>query len=136
MKRLIPLASVVVAIAATAPRVEPPMRTLAPTRAASRDTFGTILSLRHLPDGRVLVNDGTKHRVLLLDSMLRKPVVVLDSTSGSANAYGPRAAPFIPYLGDSVLFADLSSQVLLLIDPSGKVARTVAPPNPRDLIAM
>jgi hypothetical protein len=68
--------------------------------------------------------------------MLANPVIVLDSTSGSANAYGPRPAPFIPYLGDTVLFADVAAQVLLVIDPSGKVARTIAPPNPRDLFAM
>jgi hypothetical protein len=138
MKRLIPIACVVVA--AATPLVEPlellniPIRTLAPTRAVSRDTFGTILSMRHLPNGRVLVNDGTKRRVVHLDSMLANPVVVLDSTSGAANAYGPRPAPFIPYLGDTVLFADVAAQVLLVIDPAGKVARTIAPPNPRDLL--
>ena len=138
MKRLIPIACVVVAAAATAPLTERavPIRTLATPRAVSRDTFGTILSIRHLPDGKVLINDGTRRRVVRVDSMLINPVVVLDSAGGSANAYGPRPAPFIPYLGDSVLFADISAQVLLIIDPAGKVARTIAPPNGRDLLAM
>jgi hypothetical protein len=137
VKRLIPIACAFVAVsAATVPVPEIPVRTLAPSHAISRDTFGTILSLRELPDGKVLVNDGTGRRVLLLDSTLANAVIVLDSVSGSSNAYGPRPAPFIPYQGDSVLFADVRAQVLLMIDPAGRVARTIAPPNPRDLIAM
>jgi hypothetical protein len=138
MKRLIPIASVVVAAAASTPFAAPdiPIRTLAPARAVSRDTFGTILSIRHLPEGRVLVNDGTRRRVVLVDSTLTNPVVVLDSAGGSAKAYGPRPVPFIQYLGDSVLFADVAAQVLVIIDPAGKVGRTIAPPNGRDLPAM
>lgn len=132
MKRLIPIACIVVAAAAAEPFAEPPIRTLAPPRAVSRDTFGAILSLRHLADGNVLVNDGPRHLVVRLDSMLANPVVVLDSTSGSANAYGRFAVTFISYLGDSILFPDIQAQVLLVIDPGGKVVRTIAPPNTRD----
>src|SRR4029077_13604023 len=36
----------------------------------------------------------------------------------------------------SVLCADVSAQVVLVIAPTGKVARTMAPPNGRDLFSM
>lgn len=138
MKRLIPIGCVVVAAAATTPLRAPeiPVRTLAPSQAVSRDTFGAILSLRHLPDGRVLVNDGPRRRVVRLDSMLANPAIVLDSAGGGANPYGRFAVPFMAYLGDSVLFPDVTAQVLLVIDPTGKVVRTMAPPNARDLTLM
>ena len=114
-----------------------PIRTLAPALAKSTETFGAILTIRHLPGGRVLVDDGRRRRVVLLDSTLATRAVVLDSASGGAgNSYGPRPASLIPYLGDSTLFPDMTAQGLLLLDPAGQIARVLAPPRPQDLIPM
>ena len=80
-----------------------PIRTLTPALAKSTETFGAILTIRQLPGGRVLVDDGRRRRVVLLDSTLATRAVVLDSASGGAgNAYGPphdRAAKHDPACG-------------------------------------
>jgi hypothetical protein len=81
----------------------------------------------------VLVNDAGRRRLVLLDKSLGNATVVIDSTAGAANSYGPRAAPLIGYLGDSSLFVDIASTSLLVIDPAGKVARVMSAPKPQDL---
>jgi hypothetical protein len=86
-----------------------------------------------LAGGKVLVNDGARRRLLMLDEKLSNPKVVIDSVSESGNSYGPRAAPLIPYLGDSTLFVDGTSLSLLVIDPFGKVAHVMSAPKPGDL---
>jgi hypothetical protein len=110
-----------------------PVRELAPAIAKSAQTFGTILNVRTLPGGNLLLNDATNRQVLMLDSELNKKSVVIDSTTGAPNSYGAFGTPIIPYLGDSTLFVDNASQSLLVIDPNGKVARVMAAPNPQDL---
>jgi hypothetical protein len=59
--------------------------------------------------------------------------VVADTTSATANAYGGRSAGLIPYRGDSTLFVDPASMSMLVIDPAGKIARTMAAPRPTDV---
>jgi hypothetical protein len=113
-----------------------PLRELAPPMARSTENFGTVLNIRQLPGGRILLNDAISRRVLMLDSTLSSSRVIIDSASGAPNSYGPSRAPIIPYLGDSTLFVDNSSQSLLVIDPNGKVARVMAAPNPQDLMSL
>src|SRR5437867_232834 len=82
----------------------PNARPLGATVATIAEPFGGVQSLRHLPDGRLLVNDPAKRRVILFDADLAKYTVVADSTSATANAYSGRIAGLIPYRGDSTLF--------------------------------
>lgn len=110
-----------------------PVMALAPAAAKSTDTFGAILGLRQLPNGSVLVNDAGRRRVLMLDASLTIVTVVIDSTAGTSNSYGPRATPLIAYLGDSSLFVDVASTSLLVIDPKGQVSRVMSAPKPGDL---
>lgn len=110
-----------------------PVMALAPSAAKSTATFGAILGLRQLPNGSVLVNDAGRRRVLMLDASLAKVTVVIDSTAGTSNSYGPRATPLIAYLGDSSLFVDVASTSLLVIDPKGQVSRVMSAPKPGDL---
>src|SRR5437870_5208785 len=81
-----------------------PVRELSPASAKSSESFGTVFGVRQLPGGKLLLNDATKRRVLMLDSTLSNPKVVIDSTAGAPNSYGAFATPIIPYLGDSTLF--------------------------------
>lgn len=110
-----------------------PVMALTPVAAKSTDSFGAILGLRQLPSGEVLVNDAGRRRLVKLDAALSKGTVVIDSTAGAANSYGPRPAPLIAYLGDSSLFVDAASSSLLVIDPKGSVARVMSAPKPGDL---
>ena len=83
-----------------------------------------------LSGGRVLIHDVIAHRVLLLDSTLKITVVVADSTSATAKAYGARPGTLMSYHRDSALFVDPTSLSMLVITPAGKVARIMAIPNP------
>ncbi len=110
-----------------------PVRDLSAFDAKSSEHFGNIFNVRQLVGGKVLVNDGVRRRLVMLDDKLSNPMVVIDSVSEGGNSYGPRAAPLIPYLADSTLFVDGASLSLLVIDPFGKVAHVMSAPKPGDL---
>lgn len=110
-----------------------PIRDLSAVDAKAPANFGLIFGVRPLAGGKVLVNDGVRRQLVMLDANLANPTVVIDSVSEGGNSYGPRAAPLIPYLADSSLFVDGASLSLLVIDPTGKVAHVMAAPKPGDL---
>jgi hypothetical protein len=105
------------------PMVGPPIQKIATASAISTDPLGNITSVRQLPDGRVLVNDGQRRRLLLMDTLLKLERVVLDSLTDVANTYGMRPGALLPYVGDTTLFVDPASYAMLVIDPLGKIAR-------------
>lgn len=111
----------------------PPIRQLGPVTAVTKDSLGAISTVRQLSDGRVLVNDIIGRRVLLFDSTLTNEIVVADTTSATANAYGTRPGGLIAYRGDSTLFIDPGSLSMLLIDPAGKIARVMSAPRAQDV---
>ena len=117
---------------ARGPAVGPPIRRIATASHVSAEPLGTINSVRELPGGRLLVNDGARRRLLLMDTTLKTLDVVLDSLTEVENSYGTRPAVIIPYLGDSTLFIDAASYAILVIDPAGKVARVRSVPRVED----
>ena len=114
----------------------PAVRPLGPTVASSAAEFGPMVSVRHLRNGSVLVNDLQHRRVLLLDSALARVAVVADSTPATANAYSGRTATLIAFRGDSTLFVDPQSLTMLVIDPAGEVGRTMALPRSQDAMML
>jgi len=117
---------------ARGPAVGPPVRRIATASALSTEQIGSITSVRELPGGRLLLNDGARRRLVLMDTTLKTIDVVLDSLTEVENSYGTRAGTLIPYLGDSTLFIDPASFAMLVIDPSGKVARVRSVPRVAD----
>jgi hypothetical protein len=111
----------------------PPIRQLGPVTAVAKESLGAVSSVRHLPDGRVLVNDILGRRVVMFDSSLATATVIADTTSATANAYGPRPGGLIAYRGDSTLFVDPASLSMLLIDPNGKIVRVMSAPRANDV---
>jgi hypothetical protein len=104
------------------------IRKLGPVVRTSAVNFGSVSHLRRLSDGRVLVNDPTRHQIVLLDSTLANPVVVIDSAGGRDDSYGMRNGGLVPYRGDSTFFVDPTSSTMLLIGPSGKILRVMSMP--------
>jgi hypothetical protein len=104
-------------------------RKLGPTVRTSAIAFGGVQHIRRLSDGRVLVNDPGRRQVIMLDSALANPIVIIDSVGGRDNSYGMRSGGIIPYRGDSTFFIDPTSSTMLLIDPSGKIARVMSMPT-------
>lgn len=117
--------------AATAQKL-PPVRQLGPATTTTSEQLRAVSAVRHLSDGRLLVNDIIGRRVLLFDSTLKTFTVVADTTSATGTAYGPRAGGLIPYRGDSTLFVDPASLSMLVIDGNGKIARVMSVPRAND----
>ena len=95
------------------------------------------MGLKQLPDGRVLVNDYARRRLIVFDNTLSSFSVVADSIGTGSKAY-PVLAPrlFVPYLADTTLFADVGARVYLVIGPNGTIGRTMAPNRPVDVTAL
>ncbi|MEP6765904.1 MAG: hypothetical protein ABJB66_16435 [Gemmatimonadaceae bacterium] len=105
-------------LAPPAPRPLP-----APT-ASSPHFVGNVNNIRALPNGQLLINDTRIHHLMLSDSMLKTTTVVIDS-----GEYGSRPASLMSYFGDSSLFVEAITPSMRVIDPSGKVVRTIAVPQ-------
>jgi hypothetical protein len=88
--------------------------------------------VRHLSNGKLLVNDMLRRRVVLLDQSLNLVSVIADTMPGSPNPYGPRPGGLVAYKGDSTLFIDASSLSMLVIDGDGKIARVMSVPRSQD----
>lgn len=101
----------------------PPIQRIATASAVSTERIGNIIGVRELPDGRVLVNDGMRRRLLLMDTSMKTVGVVLDSLSDVSNTYGTRPGALIPFRGDTTLFVDPASFAVVVLDPEGKMVR-------------
>ena len=119
----------------TTHKIGPPIRRISTASALSTEDLGAINSVLELRDGRVLVNDGTRRRLLLMDTTLKVVEVVLDSLAEVANTYGTRAGMLIPYRADSILFVDPASYAALILDSSAHIARVRSAWNPDDIFS-
>jgi hypothetical protein len=105
------------------PTVGPPVQRIESASAISKEPLGAITDVFELADGRVLVNDGTRRRLLLMDTTLTVVDVVLDSLSEIHNTYGTRPGGLLPYRGDSILFVDPASFAMVVLDPQARFIR-------------
>ena len=113
-----------------------PIREMAAPDARSAESFGNIFGVRQLRAGKVLVNDGVRRQLIILDEKFATRTIAIDSAATGGQSYGPRASPLIPYLADSSLFVDGPSLTLLVIDPTGKIVRVMSAPKPGDVSAL
>jgi hypothetical protein len=111
---------------------QPAVRRLGEVIARSAEPMLLVSGVRALPEGRVLVNDASGRRVVMLDQSLAMVGVAADSTPSTANAYGPRPGSLVAYRGDSTLFIDAASLSMLVIDPAGKIVRVMSVPRSQD----
>ncbi len=118
-----------------APTIGPPIRRISTASALSTEDLGAINSVLELNDGRVLVNDGTRRRLLLMDTSLKVVEVVLDSLAEVANTYGTRPGMLIPYRADSILFVDPASYAALVLDPFAHITRVRSAWSPDDIFS-
>lgn len=101
--------------------------------AVTSALFGNIFGVRELAGGKLLINDGVRRQITVVDATLANGRIVLDSTSDGLNSYGPKAAPLIPFPGDSSLFVDGASGTLLVIDRNGAISHVLSAPKTSDL---
>ena len=106
----------------------PPTRVISTASALSKELIGSINGVRELPDGRVLLNDATRRRLIILDTLLALSRVVLDSAAGGRENYNTSGA-LIAFRGDTTLFVERESFTMLVIDPDGRITRVRAVPG-------
>ena len=124
------------ALCAAAPlraQTPPPVHPIGPVLATSTEPFASVSQVRALPGGRVIMHDLTGRRVVMLDSTFKHVTVIADTTNATVMAYGSRLGGIIAYRGDSTLFIDPQSISMLVIDPAGKIGRTMAAPLPNEV---
>lgn len=114
----------------------PAIRPLGAVASTSAEPLGVVNNIRALPGGKLLVNDMTGRRVLLMDSTFTVIKVVADTTPGNPNAYGGGVASLIAFRGDSTLFVDAQSLSMLVIDSNGEVARVMSVPRAQDAMML
>jgi hypothetical protein len=113
-----------------------PVRQLEAAEATSVEAVGFLNGVRELSDGRVLVNDAGRRRVLLFDKSLATSQIIADTTAGRKTQYGARASTIVEYAGDTTLFVDIAGRGFLVLDGSGAVARVMSAPRPNDVGSM
>jgi hypothetical protein len=117
---------------ASSAQTPPPVRQIGVLERASTEHLASAATALRMPGGRVLINDVTAHRLVLLDSTLAKAIVVADTTGATGNAYGQQAGILIRYRGDTALFIDPASLSMLVVGPTGKIERVMAVPSSGD----
>ena len=134
IRRLSLVAAIAAISSATMPAQQQiPLRQLGTVLSVSTEPLASVAQIRALPHGRVIVHDLAGRRVLMFDSTLKNVTVIADSTSATGMAYGSRLGGLIAYRGDSTLFVDPQSLSMLVIDPNGKIVRTMSAPLPREI---
>jgi hypothetical protein len=142
MKRILALTSLSLTAASTlsaqpgTSTSRPAIRPLGAVAATSAEPLGLVNNIRALPGGKLLVNDMTGRRVLLMDSTFAVLKVVADTTPGNPNSYGGGVASLIAFRGDSTLFVDAQSLSMLVIDSNGEVARVMSVPRAQDAMML
>lgn len=111
----------------------PPVRPLGPVLARSSEPLGAVSTVVTLPGGKVLVNDILHRRVVMFDSTLTEVIVIADSTSATANAYGARGGGLLAYGGDSALFIDPASLSMMVVNPAGVLTSVRAVPRAAEI---
>ena len=114
----------------------PRVRALPQALSSTKEPLINVNQVRALSDGRVLVNDGSRRRLLMFDSTLALIGVIADSAIGSANAYGAGIGVLLAYRADSSLLIDPTSLSMLVIDPAGQIVRVRAVPRTTDVTYM
>jgi hypothetical protein len=110
-----------------------PIRTIGPILATSTENVGQAVTIRATSDGHVIVGAGARQKVYAFDSTLKSFTIVVDSGAGTGQI-PIRTTGVIPYLADSTLLPDFGANALLVLDPSGKQIRSMAPPHAQDLM--
>lgn len=129
---LLPTARVSGQSPSTAPAVAVPVVDLPAATIKSARAFGAVLGVRE-NGSSVLVNDGGRRQLFLLDTALSNARVVFDSITGNANSYGPYSTALNPYLADSSIVADVDARTLLVLNREGSVVKSIALPSAMDV---
>ncbi|HYV98742.1 MAG TPA: hypothetical protein VE967_14900 [Gemmatimonadaceae bacterium] len=109
-----------------------PIRPLGAIVAKAPVTFDTLINVRGLSDGRIIVNDAVGFKLVSLDASFTKVTVWSDTTPATKHNYGTQPAVIMPGLADSSIMMEMRSSSLVAIDPQGNFGRVFALPKAGD----
>ena len=109
-----------------------PIRQLGAVIARAPITFDTLINVRGLTDGRIVVNDAVGFKLVALDPTFTKVTVWSDTTGKTKYNYGTQPAVIMPVAGDSSVIIELRSASLIMVDPQGNFGRVFALPKTGD----
>ena len=114
-----------------------PIRNVTAPVASTEPFKAVVPTVRGLPGGRLLVNDQRGKRLLVFDSTMATFSIMADSARTTGVLYPSSFVinPLMRYIGDSSLMVDFDARAFVVIDPSGKIARAMAPVKASDLSA-
>jgi len=103
---------------------------------ASTDSgvISNVYVVRVMPDGRPMVNDANKRRLLLIDTSMKTFKIIADTAGEAKNNFGNNLGGLLFYPSDSVAWVDRASQSLTIVDRDGNFGRTFSPPKASDMI--
>jgi hypothetical protein len=136
LRSLVVLSSLTIAVEAGAlsyRQATIPVRKISAPAISDSGAFGSIAGVRHLSDGRVLVNDPARFRLVALDSSMKRLTPIADST-GNPQRYGIEPGIVIPYVGDSIAIYQVNAATLTVFDGNGRLARVTTVPKQGDRI--
>src|SRR6476660_1112175 len=111
LRSLIAIALATTAVQAqTTPAPRAPIRPLGAVIAKAPVTFDSLINVRGLSDGRILVNDAVGFKLIALDATFTKVTVWSDTTANSKRNYGVQPAVIMPLAGDSAVLLELRTQ--------------------------
>ena len=105
----------------------PPVNALGPAERASKDLLGSVIAIRALRDGRVLVSEYVGQQIVRFDSSLSSHDVAADArvpTCGTRQVW--RTSGLIAYKGDSSLLLDPELGLMKVLDGGGRPVRTIS----------
>lgn len=131
-RRVIAACALSLCASATTSAQLPPVRPLGPVIATTTESFGSVPSIRALSDGRVLVSDMARRRLVAFDSMLSKGQPVLNPSGAAALQYPARGGLLLALPGDTTLVFDAAGFSFVVLDAAGKVVRVMSMPRASD----
>jgi hypothetical protein len=131
MQRIL-MAAVTVGVSTAGAQKPPAIRQIGRLERTTTDSLASADVALPMKNGSVLVHDIKGRRVLLFDSTLAHPVLIVDTTDKTSNAYGRSFGELLRYRGDSALFVDVGGLSMMVVDPMGKLGRVMAIPRPDD----
>ena len=104
--------------------------TLSKPEVEYAEPFTTVMGVRELRDGRVIVTDMQEKTIQLLD-LRRGSATPIGKEGSGPNEYG-RPGQLFALPGDTTLVSDLANNRYLVIAPDGQVARTLYTMDPNE----
>jgi hypothetical protein len=114
----------------------PPARTVTIEATTDSGLIRAAGAVRHLPDGRVLVNDPQMRRLIALNPDFKTFTRLADTAAGAQAPYTSAFVALIKHQGDSSLFVDRDANAMIVVDPQGKLGRVLAHPKSSDLLRL